>query len=101
MELRLFRRRKMPVRRILLQQPIRSPHGFRNVLIRRVIRIHPIIRMICRKSPSKLDLSAFQATSFSSLLSRRLVEGYRDDNKDTSDDDSVESTKTGEQETFS
>jgi hypothetical protein len=28
----------------------------------------------------------------------RKIEGYRDDNEDTSDEDSVESTKAGEQE---
>ncbi len=31
----------------------------------------------------------------------RTIEGYRNENKDTSDDDSVESIKTGEQETTS
>ncbi|CAF1349597.1 unnamed protein product [Rotaria sordida] len=53
---------------------------------------------IRKRSHSKSDSDTEENTNDLSKKSK-LIEIYRDGNKDTSDEDSVESTKTGEQET--
>jgi hypothetical protein len=54
--------------------------------------------MIYRKSRSKNDIARIFLKII--VIFSRLNEGYRDEKEDTSDEDSVESTKTGEQETI-
>jgi len=70
---------------------------FVNDLIHKVIRMHRTIQMIYQKNLSMNSINYHKKFFF---FFCRVIEGHRYDHKDTSDEDSVESTKTGEQETI-